>query len=133
MRRILLDTCAYSAMRRAHPLVADHLRNADEIGITPVVIAELLFGFNGGTRERENRAQLQAFLRSPRVHLLGIDEDTAECYALIARHLHEQGTPLPAHDIWIAASAMQHGLLLVTTDTHFARIPQVLTDIVPHG
>jgi len=133
MRQILLDTCAYSAMRCAHPLVAQHVRSADEIGITPVVIAELLFGFNGGTRERENRAQLRAFLRTPRVHLLGLDGETAERYALIARYLRERGTPLPTHDIWIAASAMQHGLLLVTTDMHFVHIPQILKDIVQPG
>jgi len=34
-------------------------------------------------------------------------------------------------DLWIAASAMQHGLILVTTDTHFEKVPQISKEILP--
>jgi predicted nucleic acid-binding protein len=36
------------------------------------------------------------------------------------------GTPIPTNDFWIAASAMQYGLTVVTTDAHFLKIPQIL-------
>ena len=39
-----------------------------------------------------------------------------------------QGTPIPANDVWIAATAAQHGLRLLTLDAHFLRIPQVIVD-----
>ena len=46
------------------------------------------------------------------------------------------GGPIPTNDVWIAASAMQHGLPVVTTDSHFSRVPQILTtlfDAKPQG
>jgi tRNA(fMet)-specific endonuclease VapC len=40
--------------------------------------------------------------------------------------LRDAGTPIPSNDVWIASTAMQHGLRIVTTDDHFARVPQIL-------
>jgi len=42
--------------------------------------------------------------------------------------LERQGTPIPANDLWIAASAAQHGLVLMTLDSHFKNVPQVLVE-----
>ena len=39
-----------------------------------------------------------------------------------------QGTPVPVNDVWIAATAAQHGLRLLTLDSHFLQIPQVIVD-----
>jgi predicted nucleic acid-binding protein len=39
--------------------------------------------------------------------------------------LRRQGTPIPAHDLWIAALAAQHGALLCTQDAHFQNLPQI--------
>jgi len=39
--------------------------------------------------------------------------------------LQSAGTPIPTNDVWIAATAMQHGLGVLTTDAHFTRIRQV--------
>jgi len=30
--------------------------------------------------------------------------------------------------LWIAASAMQHGLKVLTTDKHYLEIPQIITE-----
>jgi predicted nucleic acid-binding protein len=32
---------------------------------------------------------------------------------------------IPAHDIWIAALAAQHNLLLFSRDNHFEHLPQI--------
>ncbi|HEV8045487.1 MAG TPA: PIN domain-containing protein [Rubrobacter sp.] len=32
------------------------------------------------------------------------------------------GRPIPENDIWIAATALQHGLVLVTRDSHFEHV-----------
>ncbi len=42
--------------------------------------------------------------------------------------LRNQETPVPSNDAWIAASAMEHGLIVVTTDRHYLNIPQVITE-----
>ena len=55
-----------------------------------------------------------------------MDDETAERYAVILNGLWTAGTPIPTNDIWIAASAMQYGLTVVTTDAHFLKIPQIL-------
>ncbi len=44
--------------------------------------------------------------------------------------LWQAGTPIPANDIWIAATAMQHGLRILTTDSHYLSIQQVIVDYV---
>lgn len=128
MRRVLLDTSAYSAFLRGHPGVKLAIQRADEIYVNAVMLGELLAGFVRGGREERNREQLQTFLASPRVNVLGVDEETAERYAVILKSLWEAGTPIPTNDIWIAASAMQHGLRLVTTDSHFRKVTQIIVD-----
>jgi len=39
--------------------------------------------------------------------------------------LKRAGTPVPDNDLWIAALALQHDLLLITRDKHFKNIPQL--------
>ena len=61
-----------------------------------------------------------------------LDEETAERYAVIAAYLQSQGTPIPTNDLWIAATAMQYGLKLLTTDTHYQRVPQIIVGCCGH-
>ena len=126
MRRILLDTNIYVAFKRSRKEVIEVLQQVDYIGINSVVLGELLGGFKGGAREDQNRKELGAFLNSPRVELLAIDEDTAEFYAKIFWDLKTHGQPIPTNDLWIAASAMKHGLALFTLDAHFKKIAGLL-------
>lgn len=128
MSRLLLDTSAYSAMRRGDRRLLAPIQEATEVFLTPVVIGELLYGFLGGGLEPGNRRLLREFLASPRVDVLSVDEETAERYAVIRDYLRQQGTPIPANDLWIAASAAQHGLRLLTLDDHFKSVPQVLPE-----
>lgn len=128
MSRLLLDTSAYSAMRRGDKRLLAPIREAGEVYLTPVVIGELLFGFGGGGIEEQNRSLLREFLDSERVGVASVDEDTAERYAVIRDYLRRQGSPIPANDLWIAASAAQHGLLLMTLDSHFKNVPHILVE-----
>lgn len=133
MSRIFLDTSAYSAFKRGHPLIQHRVREASQIQLNPVVLGELRAGFLKGTRLRENLSELAQFLASPRVAIAPIDEETAERYAVIVDSLRRIGAPIPTNDIWIAASAMQYGSLLLTTDPHFRAVSQVVAEILePH-
>jgi tRNA(fMet)-specific endonuclease VapC len=51
-----------------------------------------------------------------------VDEDTAEFYARVYWDLKRKGKPIPTNDLWVAASAMRHGLALFTYDGHFDNI-----------
>jgi len=65
-----------------------------------------------------------------RVRVIPLEEDTAERYAVIWERLRAAGTPIPTNDVWIAASAMQHGLAVLTTDHHYQNVVQVLVEYV---
>ena len=126
MTRLLVDTSAYSAFMRGHPDVKDLIQGADTIYLTPIVLGELRAGFERGRKRLENERTLEQFLASPRARVVGLDEGTAERYATIYNVLRKAGTPIPINDVWIASSAMQHGLTIVTTDGHFNKVVQVL-------
>ena len=52
--------------------------------------------------------------------------ETAEQYARLFVQLKRAGTPIPDNDLWIAALALEHDLMLITRDRHFQDIPQLL-------
>jgi len=126
--RILIDTSAYSAFLRGDSQMKRSVQQADEIFLNPVVLGELLAGFMVGKNEKKNRAILQDFLSSSRVKIIEMDEETSERYATIVRYLRTKGAPLPTNDLWIAASAMQHGLKILTMDKHYIEIPQIIAE-----
>ncbi len=130
VKRLLLDTSAYSYLMRGNGDVAALLDAADEVLICSIVVGELLSGFKKGAHDKQNKAVLDDFLTVQGVKLVVIDDVTADRYAVILDYLRKQGTPIPTNDLWIAACAMQHGLTLVTGDKHFSLIPQVITEIV---
>ena len=130
MRRTLLDTSAYSLLMRGRKEVAALLDAADEVYLPAVVIGELLAGFKKGNSEHRNREILYRFLEVPSVLTLPLDEETGERYAVILDFLRRQGTPIPTNDLWIGACAMQHGLVLITADRHFLKLPQIVTEYI---
>ncbi len=129
--RLLVDTSAYSGFMRGHPEIKGAVQEADEIYVNSVVLGELEAGFIKGRRRRRNEAELKRFLGSPRVKLVDVTEDTAERYAVILNSLWRAGTPIPTNDIWIAASAMEHGLEVLTTDDHYQKVSQILVKYFP--
>lgn len=130
MKRLLLDTSAYSNLMRGNKEIAILLDEADEVLLSAIVFGELLAGFKNGSKEQQNKAVLKDFLSVPNVGALTIDDATAERYSVIFDYLKKSGTPIPTNDIWIAASAMQYGLVLVTSDQHFSTLPQIVSEII---
>ncbi len=128
LNEVLLDTSGYSAFLRGHDGVGEAVRGADLLCVNPVIVGELIEGFEQSARREKNFGELRTFLASPRVDVVDIDVETARRYAVIVGALRKAGTPIPTNDLWIAASAMQHGLRVVTTDAHFLRVPQILVD-----
>lgn len=126
MSRLLLDTSAYAAFFGDQAGVKAAVQEASELFLSPIVLGELRSGFLKGARPAENERQLREFLASPRCSVPVIDDETAHRYAAIHAFLRRQGTPVSPNDLWIAASAAEHGLTVITLDGDFDRIPQVL-------
>lgn len=129
MNGILLDTSAYSELSRGNKRILEEIQAAESICVNPVILGELFSGFAQGTREHANLSALDRFLASPRCAVLPIVQATSIRYGTILTALRKNGNPIPTNDIWIAASAMEHGLIIVTTDAHFGKIPQVISRI----
>jgi tRNA(fMet)-specific endonuclease VapC len=123
MKNVLIDTNIYSLAMKGDKQVIATLRRLDRIGFSAISIGELFSGFKGGSRENKNRQELELFLDSPRVVVHVIDEGSADFYAAILNELRAAGTPIPTNDIWIAATAFQHGYKLYSKDEHFRLIP----------
>ena len=128
MSRILLDSSAYAAYMRSHTRLQETVQSASAVHLNAVVVGELLAGFKKGSRTRQNENRLREFIAEPRVTVLSVDEETAVRYAAIKDYLRREGTSIPTNDVWIAATAFQHGLRLQTLDAHFLRVPQIIVD-----
>ena len=126
MIEILIDTNIYTFALKGDEEVISILQKVSRIGISAVSIGELLSGFKGGRKEKENRRELEIFLDSPRVSICDIDYNTAEYYAETLIRLKQIGRPIPTNDIWIAATAFQYGLKLFSIDSHFKHIPGLI-------
>ena len=136
MRSIVLDTNAYVAFKRGDEQVVAVVQRCPDLLMCATVLGELLAGFAAGTREAQNRQELSLFMQSPRVREAACGSITADNYALIYAALRRKGKPIPTNDMWIAASALEHGAGLLTLGAHFAEVDglrqgQVLADFLP--
>lgn len=123
--KVLLDTNRLTDAFRGVSEVVRILEQAAEVWIPFVALAEIKAGFLGGRRAAENEDLLRAFLRLPGVGVLFADVETTDAYARLFLQLRRAGTPVPTNDLWIASLAVQHQLLLLSRDEHFAKLPQV--------
>jgi len=119
---LVLDTNAYTHLLSGSELVLAALSEAETIYMSVFVLGELYAGFKGGSREKENREVLSAFLHKPSVKLLNATNETAEVFASVKHLLRKKGNPIPVNDIWIAAHTIESGSVLMTFDAHFTAI-----------
>ncbi len=136
MRPVLLDTNTYAAFLLGQDDAVEVISHAERLYVNSVVLGELLGGFAAGSRESRNRGELTRFLESPRVGVLPVTAQTADSYALVYAGLRRKGQPIPSNDMWIAASALEHGAALFTLDAHFSqvdglRLGRCLADFLP--
>ena len=119
---VALDTNAYSDFMRGIPSRVSVVQAAERVYLPLIVLGELRAGFEAGNQQLRNAATLDRFLQSSRVEVLAPDLATTAVYAQVFAELRKQGTPIPTNDLWIAALALQHGLPLCTSDSHFQHV-----------
>ena len=120
--KLLLDTNAYSALRTGNSVVIDRIRRSEHLYLPMIVIGELLYGFGLGSRNLENKTQLESFLAERHVSLAAVDYEVCEVYARIAGPLRLRGKPIPSNDLWIASIALRNNFSLLTRDKHFVPV-----------
>ena len=122
MKRVLLDTNAYSAYLNGAQDILQELSKADFVFISVIVLGELYAGFRGGKKYQYNKEILAQFLSKSTVEIIQINEETSEIFGQVKNKLKKSGTPLPINDIWIASQAIESGSVLITLDKHFTKI-----------
>ncbi len=118
--RFLLDTNIVIALFAQEAAVLQQLSQALEVFVPSIVLGELYYGAEKSANAATNVLRVSEL--AGRSAVLACDAETAQHYGQIKNRLRAKGKPLPENDIWIAALALQHGLVLVTRDAHFNEI-----------
>ncbi|MEM6805862.1 MAG: type II toxin-antitoxin system VapC family toxin [Bacteroidota bacterium] len=126
--RFLLDTNIVIALFNGDSKIIEQIDKAEEIFLPATVLGELYYGAVNSGRQEENLKRIDTF--KPEVSILYTDDTTALIYGRIKKGLKDKGKPIPENDIWIAAIAIQYGLILLSRDTHFDEIEGLIREIV---
>jgi len=113
----LLDTniCIYIINR--HPssvLERISSKQADEIAVSTITIAELEYGTERSHYPDQNRIALLQFLTP--FTILAFDQRAASYYGRIRKSLETKGQPIGPMDLLLACQALSHDLVLVTNN-----------------
>ena len=129
MPTYLLDTSIFSCLIAEDHRVENRLAAlspSDRIVICPIVRGEIQYGL-----ERMPEGKRKQDLTNKVVHLLAatpctsIPSPAGDRYGRIKRQAELQGTPLDENDLWIAATALALGAVLVSADSDFQRLPEL--------
>jgi tRNA(fMet)-specific endonuclease VapC len=128
--RFLLDTdiCSY-IIKRSHPALLAKLQTVplDDIAMSVVSKAELLYGVEVSPRPEHDRIAVTSFLQY--VQVLDLIAAVADHYAKIRAELKATGVMIGANDLFLAAHARCLGLTLVTNNMRvFRRVPGLLLE-----
>ena len=122
MKKIILDTNAYTRLLVGEEEVLNVLSVTEIVYMSIFVLGELYAGFEGGSKDRENKETLHDFLLKTTVKILNATAETAEIFGNVKCNLRKAGTPIPINDVWIASHGIETGSTIVTYDSHFKKI-----------
>lgn len=136
----LLDTNHCSFLIEGESKVINHFRQRSEVTIatSAIVVGELRFMAQNSQQKTANLMKIKAFLQ--RIDVYSIDNQTAEIYGDFKSEIIKQFGPkekrkrqttklteigISENDLWIAATALRHSLIIVSCDSDFERMRQV--------
>lgn len=121
---VLIDTSILVDAERLGKPLDDALGDEDR-AISVITASELLHGVDRAGEESV-RVRRQVFVEHVLASLdpLPITTKVARSHARLWAHLEQAGQIIGAHDLWIAATALAHGMSLATGNArHFERVP----------
>lgn len=128
--KYMLDTiiCIF-AIRNSNDNVLKkfHEHLDDELYISSITLAELMYGVEKSRKHEQNRNALLQFLTL--IDIKEFSEKAAIEYGKIRAFLENQGTPIGPLDTLIAAHAVSENMILVTHNTkEFLRVPDLTVE-----
>jgi|SRR5215471_1344189 len=124
MLRYMLDTniCIYVIKNRPARLRDRFKDMADQLCISIITLAELIYGAEKSARAHQNLTVVEQFCA--RLDVLPFAERAATHYGQLWAELEREGQPIGIHDMMIAGHARSEGLTVVTNNLReFRRIP----------
>ena len=122
--RVLLDTCVVSELQRrdAHPNVrkAVEMIPDEQLFLCVLTVGEIVRGVEqlpGGKRRQVLEQWLLELERHFSQRILPIDLETGRIWGEITARARREGITIPAVDGLLAATALRHGLHLMTRNT----------------
>lgn len=104
----------------------DASRFADfEWGVSAVTLGELRLGVLQAQNPEAASRRLSTYQLARRLEALTVDEAVSEAWALLISRLRAAGRRVPVSDSWIAATAIAHGVPIVTQDSDYDAMPDV--------
>jgi len=84
--------------------------------ISSVTVGELYYGAYNSNKPLKHIKQIDDFLSICQV--VAVEKGTAKIYGEIKTQLRKNGTPIPENDIWLSATAIEKGMILISRDKH---------------
>lgn len=130
--KYLLDTNTVSALMKGDPLVILRLRESDrrDVLIPQPVIAEIAYGL-ARLPKSKRRSLLEERFRIVAATLTRIEwnDDVSAAFGDIKALLERKGRPSEDFDIAIAAHAVAHAAILVTSNVkHMKGVPNLILE-----
>jgi tRNA(fMet)-specific endonuclease VapC len=122
----LLDTNIITAWLKKDAAVAVNINSAEEVFVPIIAIGEMYYGAQFSTKIIQNIHNISTVLSN--YQALYIDEEVCKTFGAIKSSLRRKGKPIPENDIWIAAIAARHELIVATRDQHFGFIDEVTVE-----
>lgn len=122
--RGLLGTSVWIAAESGRSLATELL--PAEAAISVVTMGELAAGVLAAVDARTRALRLRTLNDVADIEALPVDVDVARRWAELRVQLRSVGRRVPANDVWIAATALVHGLPIVTQDDDFAPLADVV-------
>lgn len=117
MSRGLADTSVFIARESGRCLDTDAL--PDELAVSVVTIGELRAGVLVAATVEARERRLRTLTAALELDPIPVDEAVAAQWAKLRVLLRDTRQRMPVNDSWIAATAMAHGVPVVTQDGDF--------------
>ena len=138
----LLDTNHCSGAILRNPTILNHLKSIEQevVGTCVIVQGELIDMAERSQRSQNNLELVQNFLQG--IYIYDVDRETANVYGWIKAAIFKQFAPkekskrrktkmfnlgFDENDLWITAIALQHELIIISSDSDFSRIQTVVS------
>lgn len=118
----LADTSVFIAVEQQRPLAGTI---PDHVAVSVVTIGELRLGVLAAVETATRAQRLRTLSRAEEVEPFPIDAAVARAWAELRIALREQGKRMPLNDSWIAATALAHGIPVISQDSDYDDVPGV--------